>query len=193
MNKLTKEKRNHLILIFLGTAGVVVGLWMGLISLQKRKISDINTRIESTEQQISKVEQVAREASQVQVQLKQVSERLQEIESAMPAGDAYAWINSTLRGFNRPGYRVEMPSIGPPMPGEMTMLPSFPYRQITVSVSGTAFFSDFGQFLQDFENRFPYMRVQSFTLVPGASPIPEEREKLNFNVEIVALTRIGLP
>jgi hypothetical protein len=37
------------------------------------------------------------------------------------------------------------------------------------------------------------MRVQSFTLVPGASPIPEEREKLNFNVEIVALTRIGLP
>ena len=193
MNKLSKEKRNQLILIFLGTAGVVAGLWMGPISMWKKKISDINAKIQSTEQQIAKVEQVAREASQVQVELKLVTQRLQEIESSMPAGDAYAWINSTLRSFNRPSYHVEMPSIGPPLPGEMTMLPSFPYRQITVSVSGTAYFSDYGQFLMDFENRFPYMRVQSFSLVPGASPLPEEHDKLNFNMEIVALTRIGLP
>jgi len=55
---------------------------------------------------------------------------------------------------------------------------------------GTAYYHDFGRFVADFENAFPYMRIQNIELDPAsasaASP-QQEPEKLSFRLEIVAL------
>jgi hypothetical protein len=189
MNKLSKEKKLHLMLVGLATAGVIAGLWMGLLSLQKKKLSEISSKISGTEQEIKKVEKVRVEASQIDAELNGAATNLNAIEATMPSGDLYSWMVSTLRQFNAPSYHVDLPQISVPNIGEVHMFPSFPYHQATVSVGGTAYFYEFGKFLSDFENRFPYMRVQNLNLEPAVGANPDEREKLAFRMEIVALVR----
>ena len=49
---------------------------------------------------------------------------------------------------------------------------------------------DFGKFVADFENAFPYMRIQNIELDPNPSSSANpsnEPEKLGFKMEIVAL------
>ncbi len=192
MNKLSKDKRNHLILVAMGTAGVLAGLWFGLITLQQDKIAQIARKTKSTQEQIDKVQRVVAESAQVNAGLKVASARLGQIESSMASGDLYSWIVTAIKQFNGPGYKVEMPQFGTPAVQPVSMLPAFPYQQASVTVSGTAYFDDFGKFLADFENHFPYMRVQDLHLEPvGSSPgaTAEERERLLFHMEIVALIK----
>jgi hypothetical protein len=189
MNKLSKEKKMQLVLVSLATAGVITGLWMGLLSLQKNKIKDISAKISATEAQISKVAKVVKNASQAEESLKEADAKLSAIEETMPAGDLYSWMVSTLRQFNVASYRVDLPQIGVPSVGEVRMFPSFPYHQATVSVGGTAYYYEFGKFLSDFENRFPYMQVQNLNLEPGFGTNPDEKEKLAFRKNIVALVK----
>ena len=189
MNKLSKEKKMHLILVALATAGVIAGLWVGLLSLQREKIKEIAKKIASTEQQITKVQKVVVAAAQVQTNLNEAESQLDAIETTMPSGDLYSWMVSTLRQFNAPGYRVDMPQIGVPSIGEVRMFSAFPYHQATVSVAGTAYYYEFGKFLADFENHFPYMQVENINIEPAAGMNSEEREKLSFHMNIVALVK----
>jgi hypothetical protein len=189
MNKLSKEKRNQLILVGMAFVGAVAGLWFLLISPQMDKNTEIKAKIQETQSQIDKVQQVAAEADQVEVDLKLCAERLKQIEDSMPDVDRYAWINTTLRRFNDPQYKVEMQPVANPQVSEVSMLPGFPYHQFTATLNGAAYFTDLARFMKDFENRFPYMRFQNPSIVPGAGITPEEREKLNFRVEIVALIK----
>ncbi|HVR37084.1 MAG TPA: hypothetical protein VMS21_14675, partial [Methylomirabilota bacterium] len=58
---------------------------------------------------------------------------------------------------------------------------------------GTGYYHDFGEFLAEFENRFPYVRLQRIHLEPAAvrTANPEDREKLSFRIEFVALVKHG--
>src|SRR5258708_7210981 len=87
MKKLSKEKRSHLILVALLTVGVIVGLWFGLIDMQKQKITEINKKIKDTEQQMDRVSKVVVDAAQVESALKISSNRVDEVERDMPSGD----------------------------------------------------------------------------------------------------------
>jgi len=189
MNKLSKEKKLQLALVAMATIGVIAGLWLGLLSLQKRKLKDISSKIVATQQQIKKVQNVVVEAGKIETELNEAMTNLNAIETTMPSGDLFSWMVSTLRQFNAPSYRVDLPQIGVPSVSEVRMFSSFPYHQATVSVAGSAYFYEFGKFLSDFENQFPYMRVQNLNLEPGPGANPDEREKLAFHMEIVALVK----
>jgi Type II secretion system (T2SS), protein M subtype b len=189
MNKLSKEKRNQLIMIGLGTVGVIAALWFLVIAAQRDKIHEIDGKIASTTAQIDKMQQTRKAAGKIEAELKEDQGRLAEVESTMPSGDWYLWVNTTLRKFNSPSYHVEMPVIGAPVAGAVTLLPAFPYNQLSVSVNGTAYYEDLGKFLADFENRFPCMRIQNLNLEPGYGPNADDREKLTFHMEIISLTR----
>jgi hypothetical protein len=70
------------------------------------------------------------------------------------------------------------------------MFAKFPYRAAVFNVRGTAHYHDFGKFVADFENAYPYMRIQNFELEPSAasnSTAQNDQEKLTFKMEIVAL------
>src|SRR5437764_251985 len=145
-NSLSTEKKKQLFLVALGTGGVIAGLWVGLVSAQKAKIEEVNKKLEGLRDQIARVDQVVKEAARVDSDLKIATDRIAQIESTMPSGDLYLWMNSTLKQFNKPGYKVEMPAIGIPVISEMNMLPGFPYHQATSTVTGTAYYFDFGRF-----------------------------------------------
>jgi Tfp pilus assembly protein PilO len=193
MTKITKEKRTHLILVGLVTVGIIAGLWFGLITLEKDKIREISRKSESVQQEIIKIQKVGVEADAVADELKKATNRLDAIEDTMPSGDLFSWIVSSIRQFNIPSYKVDMPQFGAPSVDKVHMYGDFPYHQAMVAVSGSAYYYDFGKFLADLENHFPYLRIQNLSLEPGFGTSAEEHEKLTFHMEIVTLVKPNTP
>ena len=195
MNNLSSQKRNHLILAGMATMGVIAGLWFGVIALQRNKIQEISGKIEAARQQIDKVQKVVVEAGAVEDALKISAGKLDQIEAGIPStsGDLFSWIVSAVKQFNVASYKVEMPQFGNPVIGEVNMLSGFPYRQVSFGVGGTAYYYDFGKFLADLENHFPYMRVQNLALEPGGGSTPEEKEKLSFHMDLITLVKTNSP
>ncbi|MDB6111014.1 MAG: hypothetical protein JWR69_2764 [Pedosphaera sp.] len=186
MKKLSKEKRNQLILVAMGTVAAIAGLWYGLINYQRGKLQEVARKSADLQKEIDKTQKVVRDASQVDAALKEATAKLSVIETSMPAGDLFSWTVSRLKQFNVPSYKVNMPQIGLPVIGEVAMFPSFPYHQADVAVGGTAYYYDLGKFLADFENQFPYARIQNLFLEPGGG---EEKEQLTFRMEILNLVK----
>ena len=72
----------------------------------------------------------------------------------------------------------------------MGIFPKFPYKAAVFNVRGVAYFHDLGRFLADFENSFPFARVQNVEMeVAGSSAATgtSDTEKLSFRMEIVTL------
>lgn len=193
MNKLSKDKRNQLVLIIMATVGIVAGIYLLAIRAQQAEIQAINASIEKTVSDIDKMEQVKKSSAKIEEQLAECQSKLAKIEGTMPSGDLYLWVNSTMRKFNVPGYHVEIPGFGAPVVSAMPLIPAFPYNQLSIAITGSAYYDDLGQWMADFENQFPCMRIQNVSLEPGTGATPEEREKLTFHFEILSLTRPNLP
>jgi hypothetical protein len=189
MNSLPKEKRNQLVLVAMLTVGLLAGLWFGLIRFQQQSLEHLAQSKISAQQKLEQVKQAIESADVIESQLTEAGHRLGKIESTMASGDLYAWTIDTLRRFKL-GYKIEIPQFSQiDGPKEMNMLPGFPYKQANMTISGTAVYTDFGKFIADFENQFPYMRVLNLSLEPASAMSSSERERLAFRMEIAALVK----
>lgn len=187
--KLTNDKRNKIIVVAIVTVAAIGGLWFELIGSLQGKLAETTKKTDATRQSILDMERVVHDAEMVKTNLLTVTQKLDEVENGMASGDLYAWIISAIKRFNAPAYKVEIPQFGSPVEGQVTMLPNFPYRQATIAVGGVAYYYDFGKFLADLENHFPYLRVQNLVLEPAGGTNPEDKEKLSFRMEIVLLVK----
>ena len=188
--KLTNDKRNKILAVAMVTVAAIGGLWFEMIGSLHSKLAETTKKTNATRQSILDMERVVHDAETVKTNLLVVTQKLDEVENGMASGDLYAWIISAIKRFNIPAYKVEIPQFGSPVEGQVTMLPNFPYRQATIAVGGVAYYYDFGKFLADLENHFPYLRVQNLVLEPaGGGTNPDEREKLSFRMEIVMLVK----
>src|SRR3989442_1940594 len=99
----------------------------------------------------------------------------------------------------RARHDVKIIEVTRPVKGEIGLLPQFPYQATVFTARGAGHYHDFGKFLADFENSFPYFRVQNISLSPGldsvagtdASTAATGEENLSFRMEIVALIKPG--
>jgi Tfp pilus assembly protein PilO len=187
MNKLPKEKRDKIILVAVVTIAISAALWLLLINTQRQALRKAQQDVQQSRDQLARGEATLKSKDEVQKQFSVVAQRLQQREKAMAApNDMYSWLIQTLNDF-RVNYRVEIPQFGRELPAEVGMFPKFPYRAALFNVRGTANYHDFGRFLADFENSFPYIRVQNIELNPAESQ--SGREKLNFKMELLTLVR----
>jgi len=191
MNKLTKEKRNQLILVAGVTLLVLAGLWATLIAPLRQKVRDIAGRKAAVARKLDQVMLGIKNTDRVAAELSEARVVLAELEARMGSGDLYSWAINTLRKF-KPSYRVDIPQFSQiDGPRDVPLLPQFPYKQATLTIGGSAFFYDFGQFLADFENQSPYIRVLNLSLEPIPSLTPVEQEKLAFKMDVVFLVKPG--
>lgn len=191
MNRLSKDKRDKLILVVLFTILALVALWYGVISLQRSKLDEIGKKTAEAEAKLARASDLVSSRDRIEAQLQVVSAKLKTMEAGMPAGDVYAWFIGLIDQF-RASYPVDIPQKSREEIVDVGALPRFPYRAARFTVKGSAYFHDFGRFLAAFENTFPYMRVQNMELeptAPAASSV-EEREKLSFKFELVAVTSV---
>jgi Tfp pilus assembly protein PilO len=196
MKHLPKEKRDRLILVVLGTLASIAALYWGVVRVQRQTLMALAGQHTEEEIRVSNAQRLANSTAELQSNLQVVKEQLKVIESTLPSGDMYSWIILTINSFKENGgYKVDIPQFSREVPGEVGMIAKFPYRAAIFNVRGTAFFYDFGRFVADFENTFPYMRIQNIDLEPASGSVSskdaggssDDAEKLSFRFEIVTL------
>lgn len=84
-------------------------------------------------------------------------------------GNYYYWCFRLLERATTP-YDVTLVTVqNMPEIGEVKMFPSFPYKTATFQISLSCRYQNFGRFLAEFENAYPYMRIQNVSMSPEGS------------------------
>jgi len=186
MTRLPKAQRDKLILAILGTAVVLAALYFGLVSSQLGQIHELKAQTEGKRSDAQKIEDSIHNAKKIEADLNQKSAELKTAQADMATGDPYLWMVNTIRQF-RIGYDVDISQFSGISYPEVGLYPRFPYKQVAITIGGTAYYQDLGKFIADFENHFQHMRIQNLTLEPSPVPTGIDREKLSFRMQIVAL------
>jgi len=189
MKHLSKEKKQQLLLVVIGTLGVLVGIWFGLVSWQQNAINLLSSKRDSTRTKLDGMTDTLKHSADITSNLEIEKQKLDEAESQMASGDLYLWIINTVREFKAEHARVEIPQYSTILVGDTTLLPKFPYKQVTLTIAGKAYYHDLGTFIADFENRFPYIRFQNLDIQPATATESAYSEKLSFRVDVVALIK----
>lgn len=189
-SKLPKEKRKHLVLVGLVTLTALCGLGFGLIKSQYSNLSGLADKQAEAEQKLHEMRKDLKDAERLQADLVQAKVKLAAQETGMASSpNEYAWAIKTIGDFKaRYKDKIDIPKINPSGPTvNVNLLPRFPYKQATFTVSGTAYYHDLGQFLADLENSYPLIRLVNLDLDLAGGQTAKEREKLAFRVDIVTL------
>ncbi len=185
MNKLPKEKRDHLILVGMGTLMVLVAIGYGLIRPQYATIASVNSQVNAARDKLTSMEDTIKKADTFSAQSVDMTYSLTQAQSDMASGDPASWIYDTIRNF-KGKYKVDISTIGQLSTGPVDLLPAFPYKQLKVTVNGMAYYHDLGKFIADFENAYPHARIANLSLEPAGGP-GDTNEKLSFRMDIIAL------
>ncbi|HKQ40658.1 MAG TPA: hypothetical protein VJ063_21500 [Verrucomicrobiae bacterium] len=191
MKKLSKEKRDQLILCAIGTVAVVAGLWYGLISSMRQGMESMAKQTDEKKTKVVNAQRLVNSTSDLKKGLEQATAKLSVLEESMAAGDMYSWIILRVNKF-REDRKVEIPQFSREVRTEVGMFPKFPYKAAVFTVRGTAFFHDLGKFIADFENAFPQTYLQNIEMEPASNTSANAAggahpELLTFKMEIVTL------
>jgi len=188
MNKLSKEKRNQLIIVIGCTLGVLAAVYFFLVRPQFDGLQQIAQSKADAVKKLQQYKDAIKKASATAGDLQVISTNLANSESDIANGDIYAWTYDMFRRF-KANYHVDIPNIGQPSSvTEVDLLPGFPYKQIKLNINGTGFFHDIGKFVADFENTFPHMRMANLS-IESANGTGADAEKLSFHVDIIILVK----
>lgn len=191
MSKLSKDKRDKILLVSMITVVASAAIWLLLIKGQYTTLRTTRDQSVKAHDQLQRGQTTLQTKARIGEDFESASSLLRKKEAAMAApNDMYSWLIQTLNQF-RAGYRVEIPQFGREQQAEVGVFPKFPYRAAIFNVRGTAHYHDLGKFLADFENAFPCIRVQNIELAPAAELTPgqDSREKLGFKLELLTLVR----
>ena len=187
MNKLSKTQREQLIGIAVGTFALMAALWYFGVTAMHGELAATQRKSADMRQKLHDAEALMRREGEIGGILHSRSELLAQREEGLaPDRDAYAWLINTVNTFlqSRKG-GVNIDTYSQPEVNELGLLPRFPYRWATFHLKGTGYYHDIGKFFADFENAFPYFRIQNPTLSANSGPAMEA-EKLSFTFDLVA-------
>src|SRR5262245_58877387 len=99
MKNLSKEKRNRLVLVGLGTVVIIAAVWQTLITTQKHSLEVMAQQIRDKKAKVESAQRLVNSSAQIQKNLELTSEKLKAIENDMASGDMYSWIILTVNKF----------------------------------------------------------------------------------------------
>ena len=191
MIKITKTQRDQLIGVAAGAVAVMAALWYFVILAQGKELAvtqancvKMRTKIKDASAEVSRAEKVS-------LELTNCLEKLKEREATFaPEHEPYSWMVGVMGHFYLPSndlqrYRtVSNIDFKPPEISDKGIIGSFPYKWAKFHITGEGRYHDFGKFIADFENAFPYFRIQDLDIsVPG---IRSDPDMLAFSFDIVA-------
>ena len=151
MKWLPKEKRNPFIFVVLIAGMLLALICFGLIASQRATLIRIAHERQSASDKLLGIEDTIKKTDATEKELSDVTFALNRAEEDMASGDYYSWTVDTMNLFKKQ-YKVEIPEIGHPAVGDVDLFPDFPYKQISFSINGKAYYHDLGKFIADFEN-----------------------------------------
>ncbi len=205
MSKMSKDKRDKLILVIIAGVGVVSVLYFLVITDQKDELNSLGLKVDALRAKIVSSEKTHKRQVAVQENLDLQRKILTEKQEEMPRpGQDQRWFLNMMED-RRNRFGLEFGDYKSPdiiYPG---ILPEFEFSAISFPVIWLGAYADFGRFLADFENSFPYMRVEltSISVEPrlatgGLEPLgqasktsaaPAEPWKLRFTFRVVSLIK----
>ena len=187
MKRLSREKRNQLIIVILVTLAILAVIGFSLIRPQYDSLSKIAKDRKVAASKLQSIKHAITNSEAIANEWNETTYALAHTEEDMASGDPYSWTYDTIRHFKQ-SYKVEIPEVGHPTIGELDLLPSFPYKQIRFAINGTVYYNDLGKFIADFENSFPHSRIVRLVVESAASK-DSNSEKLSFKMEIITLVK----
>lgn len=185
MNNLLKEKRDSLILVGAGTLVLLALIIFELIRPQYATISNTKAKINDARANLQSREDAIKKADTISAQLSDLTYKIARAENDVATGDPSQWIYDTIRNFKE-HYNISISVNGQLSMGTVELLPTFPYKQLKVSVGGTAYYHDLGKFIADFENAYPHAQITNLILEPAGNA-SDSSEKLAFRMDIIVL------
>jgi hypothetical protein len=193
--KLSKDKRNNLVLVVLGSLVVAIAIYYGWVDTRRSQLVIWNRLVGESQNKLLKAEDKIKRSEAIEASADSILKELGKAESEMAsAADPYAWSYLFIDRI-KAGHEIDVTEVTRPQVGAVGILPDFPYPAATFTVRGYAYYHDLGRFISDFENRYPYFRVQnillSLTEETGAGRAASSRkaEQLFFKLDIVALVK----
>jgi hypothetical protein len=78
---------------------------------------------------------------------------------------------------------VAIADIKPPEISDKGVIAGFPYKWAKFHITGEGHYHDFGKFIADFENAFPFFRIENLDIgVPG---LRKDVDMLSYSFDIV--------
>ena len=189
MKRLPPAKRNNLIMVILATLGLISLVYFLLIQTQKQENENLAHDTNDKLVELDTIKKSIRQMNVTDATLADVTLQLSHAEEDLATGDVFAWTYDTIRRF-KSAYHVDIPNIGQPTISDVDLIPNFPYKEVKVSLSGTAYYHDLGKFVSDFENTYPHMRMVNLSIEPANASGPgNSSEKLTFRVDVVVLVK----
>ncbi len=183
MNNLSKEKKQQLLLVAFITLIIVGIIWVGLISAQNASLDALEKKAAEMRRKVDTAQKISKQAPLLLEQLGEAKSELQVREETMANGDLFQWFLSRMiqSTSSRP---LNNFNALPPTLVDTKLIPRFPYRSASYPVKINGHYHDFGKFLADIENEFPYARIQNLDISPAPG---QTDERLNFSFEFVTL------
>lgn len=182
------EQRSHkVIAAVLFNLTLVAGLWFAVLQPKQAELSARRKLLDEAQEKARAARRGITQAEKLASDLPLAQQRLAAMQAKIPSGDVYRSVTRTFTSLQT--NKVEIANLEPPRLGECRILPKIAYKTATFSVSGTAFYHDFGKFLALLENSFPHMRLQRLELEPTqfGDAVAAQQEQLNFKFEILTL------
>lgn len=190
MNSWSPETRNRVIVLALGTMGVLALMWFLLIGTLQTRLGNQKEKVRLVQHQLANTRERIERAEKFDEEVARSSLVLSGFENQMAQGDQYRWVLGWLRGFEA-RHKITVSSPPPPQEMELDVPPKVPYKAVKYSISGTARYHDFGAFLADVENSSPFIRFNSLSLAATASGVENiaSSDRLAFQLDFVTLLK----
>mgnify|MGYP002622215435 CR=1 FL=1 len=190
MNNLSKEKKQKLFLVVIIVSVVLAGLWFGLVKTQQDRRALIQKQADEAAKKVADAEAKRKKREEINQRLEEKQAAILAREATMPfIGDPYPWILSVMNQYTLARPNLNFTTQPPSPASDVVLLPKFPYKAVFYRVSMSGFFEDFGRFLAELENEWPFARVQNVQIVPSATG----DEKLDFQFELTSLVSTNRP
>src|ERR1043165_1143399 len=197
MNKLSKDKRDKLILICIGVVGTIAVLYFFVLTDMKDELGTLGSKLVTMRDKIDKSQRILKRQAELQTRLGELRAELDKRQEYMPRPTQdHVWFMKLIED-RRSQFNLDIGEIRYPEPWDPGLLPNFPFKGVAFNVTLIGRYTDFGRFLADFENSFPYMRVQLMNVTPdvqqpsvGATTTPgDDGGKLRFNFRVISLIK----
>ncbi len=176
MNRLSKDKRDKIILIAVGALAIAATYWYLVITSQAAGLEKYRESIRDADDRVNKADLRIRRTTSIEAELKTLRQQMADAEAMMIPVEQLKgnkWLFDTLVNFiakNKHDVKPLSLSNDPLIGKQFVLLPKFAYSGAAYEVEFQAYFHSFGRFLADFENSFPYIHIQRMQIWPLATP-----------------------
>jgi len=190
MIKFSKSQREQLIAVAVGAVAVIACLWYAVVLAQNKQLKAAEANCVKMRNTLKVGYDKVRQADVVEAEMARNLEALKQREAGLaPEREPFSWMAEVLRNFWSPGndihhYKtVTIADIKPPEISDKGVITGFPYKWAKFHITGEGHYHDFGKFIADFENAFPFFRIENLEI--GVPSLRKDPDMLAFNFDIV--------